>query len=50
MEPVSLGPSGEYVLADFRLAFAAQAPLPAVGVLGVLVCRRATVRRTGLRT
>lgn len=43
-------PSGDYVLADFRLAFAAQAPLVAVGVVGLLLSRRATVRRWGRRT
>ncbi len=43
-------PSGQYVLADFRLAFTAQLPLLAVGVVGVLLSRRATTRRTGRRT
>jgi MFS family permease len=39
-------PSGDYALADFRLAFAAgQAPLLLVGVAGVLLTRRAVRRR-----
>lgn len=41
-------PSGEYVLSDFRLAFAAQAPVLLLGVAGLLVARRATVRRWGV--
>ncbi|MFK5633973.1 nitrate/nitrite transporter [Ornithinimicrobium sp. LYQ103] len=43
-------PSGDYALADFRLAFAVgQAPLLLAGVAGVLLARRA-VRRRELRT
>lgn len=42
-------PSGDYVLQDFRLAFAAQAPILVLGVVGLLVARTATVRRWGVR-
>ncbi len=43
-----LRPSGDYVLQDFRLAFAAQAPILVVGVAGLLVARAVTVRRWGV--
>ena len=43
-----LRPSGDYELGDFRLAFAAQLPVLVLGVVGLLVSRRATVRRWGV--
>jgi len=38
-------PDGAYTLADFRLAMSSQVLLWAVGLAGLLVCRRATRRR-----
>lgn len=42
-------PSGAYVLDDFRAAFASQGLLWLVGIVGVLLARRATRRRMAAR-
>lgn len=43
----AVAPDGDYGLADFRIAFAAQVPLLALGVVGLLVARHAAIKKIG---
>lgn len=43
----TVAPGGDYTLADFRIAFAAQVPLLVAGIIGLLMARHAAIKKMG---